>query len=362
LTTVTFAHEAEERLRVAFLGTSGHAFRNYLPSLPYAAVDLVALWDPDAARAEAFARQFGAATWYTDVDRLLSETAPDAVLIGVEGFDGDEPLSAGLMRQALEAGCHVWTDKPVAARISTVHDLIALRDKVDRIAAVGAKAMHNPAYLKAREIVHGPEFGTPTTYTGRYPLHIPTRPGLSMADQQRRSCLNHIWHPIGAALLTVGPIDTILVRAAETGSGGVALATFANGAVGTFHFSAGQAHSSLLEHVEIVGEGANVIVNNGSQLTWHRRGPKSPYGRTPSYFTDDGSAPLTWQPELSLGQLYNNNNFMQGYAQSIIAFVDAAMTGRPLQRGTLEDAGEILHVFEELAGLRSDSPATANRK
>ena len=55
-----------------------------------------------------------------------------------------------------------------------------------------------------------------------------------------------------------------------------------------------------------------------------------------------------WQPELSLGQLYNNNNFIQGYAQSVIAFAEAALGTAPLTRGTLEDAREVLKVFDAL--------------
>lgn len=105
MSEVVFGYEHQTRLRVAFLGTSGHAFRNFLPSLPYAAVDLVALWDPEANRAEAFARQFGVAAWYTDLDRLLSESAPEAVLIGCEAYDGDEPLNAALMARCLEPAC-----------------------------------------------------------------------------------------------------------------------------------------------------------------------------------------------------------------------------------------------------------------
>jgi predicted dehydrogenase len=347
---VTFAHEAETLLRVAFLGTSGHAFRNYLPSLAYAPVDLVALWDPDARRAEAFARQFGASSWYTNLDALLQQTTPAAVLIGVEGFDGDEPLAAGLMARCLEAGCHVWTDKPVAAHVSTVHDLIALRDRVDRLAAVGAKTMHNPAYVKTREIVRDPAFGRPTSFSARYPLHVPRHPQTPLTDKAARSCLNHIWHPIGVALLTLGPIESIAFLPAPTGGGGVAAATFSGGTVGTFHCAAGQAQTSFLERLEIVGEGSNVVVHNAAHLTWYRPGRVGDYGRTPSYLTGNDIGPLTWQPELSLGQLYNNNNFMQGYAQSVIAFVDAVMNNLPLSQGTLEDAIEILRVFEMLMG------------
>lgn len=343
--SITFGYESESRLRIAFLGTSGHAFRNFLPSLPYTATELVALWDPDIGRAEAFGRQFGAAAWYSDVDRLLEESSPDAVLIGVDGFRGDEPLNASLMARCLSAGCHVWTDKPVAARVDTVRELIELRDRVDRVAAVGLKTMYNPAHRKAREIVRSAEFGRPTSFSARYPLHVPDRPGLPLTDPAVRSCLGHVWHPIGTALVTVGSIGAISHRAAPAGGGGVAQTTFVDGTVGTFHFSAGQAGTSPLEHVEIVGEGSNVVVENASRLTWYRRGTTGVYGRTASYITADDCAPLRWEPEMSLGQLYNNNNFVQGYAPSIMAFVDAARGVRPLRFGTLEHALEVLEIF-----------------
>lgn len=348
MTDITFAYEEDTRLRIAFLGTSGHAFRNFLPSLPYTAVDLVALWDPDAGRAEALARQFGAEQWFTDLDRLLAEVAPDAVLIGVEGFIDEEPLSASLMARCLEAGVHVWTDKPVAIRPSTVRDLIALRDRVGRIAGVGMKTMYYPAHRKAREILDGDVFGRPTSFTARYPLRIPERPGLPLTDPVVRSCLGHIWHPIGAALATVGSIRTISARPAPAGGGGVAQAEFAGGTVGSFHFSHGQSGTSPLERVEIVGEGSNLVIENASRLTWYRPGSTGTYGRSPSYFTADSGAPLVWQPELSLGQLYNNNNFLQGYAPNLIAFVDAARGLKPLTAGTLENALEVLSVFETL--------------
>ncbi len=350
MTGITFGYEAETTLRVAFLGTSGHAFRNFLPCLPYLTVELAALWDPDPARAEAFARQFGARRAYSTVDRLLEETAPEAVMIGVEDFVGEEPRAASLMAQCLRAGVHVWTDKPVAARTDTVKELIALRDRTDRVAAVGMKTMFNPAYRKARDIIRGPDFGRPTSFTSRYPLHVPDRPGRPLTDPAVRSCLGHIWHPIGTALVTVGPIRSLRYEPAPAGGGGVALATFADGTVGTFHFSAGQSGTSPLERVDIVGERTNIVIDNASRLTWYRRGSTGPYGRTSSYFTDDASAPLVWEPEMSLGQLYNSNNFVQGYAQSLLEFVDAARGVRPLRFGTLEDALEVLEVFATLTG------------
>ena len=346
--TLSFAHETPRRLRIAFLGTSGHAFRNYLPSLPYAPVELVAVWDADGARAEAFARQFGAPRWYGDLHRLLDEARPEAVLIATDGRDGDEPRNTGLMARCLERGCHAWCDKPVAASAAGVARLIEIRDRVGKVAGVGIKTMFYPAHQRVREIVRDPAFGRPVTMTVRYPLHIPPRADLAITDRAVGSCLSHVWHPFGAALAILGPLEQLHVEAAPAGGGGVAVARFAQGAAGAFHFSAGRSGTSPLEFLEVVGEGANVTVENAARLTYYRPGSPGPYGRTPGFLTDDDQAPLVWQPELSLGQLYNNNNFIQGYAQSVIAFAEAALGGAPLACGTLEDAREVLKVFDAL--------------
>ncbi|MGH2370329.1 MAG: Gfo/Idh/MocA family protein, partial [Chloroflexota bacterium] len=128
---VIFAHEAKERLRVACLGTSGHAFRNYLPVLPFLPVELVAQWDPDLDRARAFARQFGAGeAAYDDVGRLLSERQPQAVWIATDELQSDgRSIQPRLVAQCLDAGCHVFCDKPVASTSDEVREPCRLRDR-----------------------------------------------------------------------------------------------------------------------------------------------------------------------------------------------------------------------------------------
>ena len=153
--------------------------------------------------------------------------------------------------------------------------------------------------------------------------------------------------------MLIGPLATLSVESAPSGGGGVALARFRAGTVGTFHFSAGQSAMSPLERTEVIGEGANVVVENAMRLTYYRKASIGPYGRMASYLVDEQTAPLLWEPEMSLGQLYNSNNFIQGYAPSMRAFAEAALGGAPLRRGTLEDAVEILKVYEVLSqGMR----------
>ena len=98
----------------------------------------------------------------------------------------------------------------------------------------------------------------------------------------------------------------------------------------------------------MIGEGENVTVENAVQLTHYRKGSPGTYGRSASFLTNSQDGPLRWEPEFSLGQLYNTNNFIQGYAPSLIAFAEAASGNSTLQYGTLEDAREVLKIFEAL--------------
>ena len=347
-----FAHEAIERMRIAVLGTSGHAFRNYFPVLPYAPVEYVAQWDPMVERARAFARQFGAGNAaYDNLDRLLREQQPAAVLIATDDLDSaGRSIHPALMDQCLDAGCHVFCDKPAASTADEVRHLISSRDRVGKVVAVGIKTMHYPTHTRVHEIVEDAPagFGRLVSLFVRYPLRVPARAGLALADPMRRSCLGHVWHPIGAAIRIGGPLHSLSMTLDHTTRNSVVTATFRGGAVAVFHFPTTASQASPLEYLEAVGEGANVIVDNAARITYYRKTARGEYGRTTDALTPLSEGPLRWEPEFSLGVLYNDRNFIQGYAQSVLHFTEAAMTGRPTTIGTLEDALEVLKVHEAL--------------
>ena len=56
----------------------------------------------------------------------------------------------------------------------------------------------------------------------------------------------------------------------------------------------------------------------------------------------DAEAPLVWEPEFSLGQLYNSNLFLLGYAQEVLEFCAAVEEGRQPDRGTLAQSLAIM--------------------
>jgi predicted dehydrogenase len=84
---------------------------------------LVAVCDRVAARADEAQRRFGAKAAYTDLDRLLRDSDVDLVLNLTPHH-----AHAAVSLAALEAGRHVYTEKPMA---QSLHEATALIDKAN---------------------------------------------------------------------------------------------------------------------------------------------------------------------------------------------------------------------------------------
>ena len=335
-------------VRAGFIGCGSHAFRNIYPALQFAPVRLVATCDLDGERARRFARQFGADRWYTDHHRMLADEALDAVFVVTNYDDEGRPRFPALAMDAMRAGCHVWIEKPPAASVSEIDAMQAVGTETGRFVMVGFKKCFFPAIQHLKSITERPEFGRPTSVTIRYPQAIPAEHEKeSLKNERLRGFLDHIAHPASILQYVMGPVASLIYHRDSTG-GGVALLGFRSGAVGTLHLAHGQSGTSPLERIEVVGEGANVVVDNGVKLTYYRPGIRGPggYGRSPDYIGDDVHAPIVWEPEFSLGQLYNKGLFMLGYAGEVRYFARCVQDGTPPAVCGLDDAREVMKVYE----------------
>src|SRR3954453_17082742 len=108
-----------ERMRTALIGCGkvGQIHAAALRDLPES--EFVAACDPQRERAEAFASLHGTRP-YTDVGPMLSETGPQAVVIGTP-----HPLHATAAIASMEAGVHVLVEKPMAARLRDCDAMLA---------------------------------------------------------------------------------------------------------------------------------------------------------------------------------------------------------------------------------------------
>ena len=143
------------RLNVGLIG-AGHFGRFHALKLAAAKqARLIGLHDPDAARAQAVAREAG--TQPLALQELLA--AADAVVIAAPAEFHFE-----LAAQALEAGKHVLVEKPIAATLEQAADLAALARRHNLVLQVGhlerfsaahgavTKRMGKPLYIEAVRI------------------------------------------------------------------------------------------------------------------------------------------------------------------------------------------------------------------
>jgi predicted dehydrogenase len=345
---ITYNYEYPKRLRTGFIGCGGHAYRNIYPTFQYAPVNLVAVCDLDTERAASYAKVFGAEHYYSNHLEMLEAEPLDVVFIVTNVDETGRPRYPELAIDCLRAGAHAWIEKPPASSSAQIQEMIHVSSETKRYIGIGFKKMFFPANAKAKEIVNRPNFGPITSITARYPQSLP--PFADRGDPEKMiSFLDHIVHPHSVLRLMGGPIEWIFVnRNAIVGSATVSI-RFRNGAAGTLHLSAAQSATSFLERLEIIGDGENLIVENNIRLIHYRRSKdKIQYGRSGDYFgavTDD-SAPVYWEPEFSLGQLYNKGLFLLGYAPEVIHFTTRLVEGKGPAYGTLEDALELLRIYE----------------
>lgn len=168
--------------------------------------------------------------------------------------------------------------------------------------------------------------------------------------------LDHIVHPMSTLYYLVGPVHTVRFQRETRKGATISLLTFKSGAIGVLHLTAGQSGTSPLERLEVIGEGANLVVDNGVNITYYRPGRRWRYGRAANYLSDDDKTPLVWTPEFSLGQLYNKNIFMLGYAQEVQYFAECVLNNTPPMRAGLDMALEMAKIYQ--AYLAKDGEET----
>ena len=278
---------------------------------------------------------------------MLASENPELVFI-VTNYDSRyRPVFPALAIDCMRAGAHVWIEKPPAGTSEEVREMIRVSSETGRHVAVGFKKMFAPANLKAKALCTRPEFGRINCVTARYPQALP--PYEERCDDKKMvGFLDHFVHPHSLLLLLAGPLESLFVTRSASGAATVAL-QFKSGAIGNLIFSNGQSCTSFFERTEIIGDRENVVVDNNIRVTLYRSGRRTQdYGRSGDYFnlTDDESAPLYWEPEFSLGELHNKGLFLLGYAPEVISYTTQLLAGKGPERGTLEDALEILHIYE----------------
>ena len=123
--------------------------------------DVVACADLDADSADAFAEVHGLQA--SSVDDLIVDPSIDVVL------NLTPPAAhATVIRAALEAGKHVYTEKPVTTTVADGRDLLAEADRRGLRIGCAPDTFLGSAYETARELIAQGEIGTPLAATATF--------------------------------------------------------------------------------------------------------------------------------------------------------------------------------------------------
>ncbi len=116
--------------------------------------ELAWLCDLDDAHLQPLAARFPHARATNDFAEMLADETLDAVVIATP-----VPTHYALAKQALEAGKHVFVEKPPAMRAVEIDELVQLADDGNRVLMPGHLLLYHPAVLKLKELVASGELG-----------------------------------------------------------------------------------------------------------------------------------------------------------------------------------------------------------
>lgn len=146
-------------LKVGIIGVGDIAQKSYLPGMNDAAREIVveAVCDILPERAQSVGEKFGANRIYTDYRKMLDEADIDLCIVLT-------PVAthAPFVRDALNAGKHVYSEKPVAMNRATADELCELAERQGKLLMAAPLLMLYPEYQFLRETIRAKATGNVT--------------------------------------------------------------------------------------------------------------------------------------------------------------------------------------------------------
>src|ERR1039457_3974952 len=323
---------APGELQVALVGAGNLARWHHLPNLKkIPKVHLRAVHSASGARGKSYARRFGAAYCCSDYEEILKDAAVDVVLIATRN-----PQHASQALAAIQAGKHVFVEKPMALTAEECRELCAAVARTGKQLTVGFNRRFAPFYLEQKK--HLARRAGPAVVTCRI-----NSPGISgsywMADRGAGGAILgeacHFvdlmyWLPasepmsVSAYSLPAGQKDPI----GENNM--VACFRFADGSIGNLTYTTAGSKTSGGERVEVFAQVLGVFTEDFKRL-----------GVRTSSRSDRSSI---WAEK--------------GYAQQLAAFFAAIREGRPAEVTALDGARATIGCLAMLESARTLAPVT----
>jgi len=307
-----------EKIRLAVVGAGNQCTNALMPGIPaIPEIDLVAVCDLKQELAERNARNFGALAVYTEVAATLAQEAPDAVMVV-----GSPQMHEEIGLQVLEAGAHLFIEKPAAATIDGARRLVQTARRVGKVGQVGHMMRHAAPIRIAWDLSHAEEFGEILSVESRYTTWptrtMPAGHGWGEPDEDWTYMLVQGGHPIDLLRHFIDPLVQVAAFRRH-GQGNAKVYQVAvegrDGRVGFLNLQ--DSYNGWTTGLEVVGDAQGIVTVDDLGRVQYRRGEKN----APAEKATWGNSAYVWEPHhmVKLGQRAGYGNELQHFAQCILA-------------------------------------------
>ena len=129
---------------------------------------VMGLFDPNADHMSASGKLYPDATAGEDLPKLIEATSPDIVVVA-----GPDHLHAEQAILALEAGCHVLVEKPMARSVAAARRMIDVARKTKRVLMVAHCRRYDADWGTFGKILQSGKLGRPVVWRSLMGGHAP---------------------------------------------------------------------------------------------------------------------------------------------------------------------------------------------
>ena len=142
-------YSANDTIQIALIGAGGMGNQDTYTALKHDGVKLVAVCDLYAGRLEDAKKQWGNDIFTTrDYKEILARKDVDAVIIGTP-----DHWHKQISIEAMQAGKHVYCEKPMVHSIDEGHEVINAQKKTGMVFQVGSQGLASLGNEKAQELL-----------------------------------------------------------------------------------------------------------------------------------------------------------------------------------------------------------------
>jgi polar amino acid transport system substrate-binding protein len=268
---------ANGEIRVGLIGAGDYARAMLLPYFKTEKAEFISVATASGVSARNIAQQFGFASTVSSTDEIIGDAGVNAVVIATR-----HDTHASLAALALQAGKHIFVEKPLAMNDAELNDVLAAAKESATTLTVGFNRRFSPAALAAKEFFSEIDAPLSILYrvnAGRIPkdhwVHDPVQGGGRIVGEVCHF-IDLMQFLTGSRVGRVHAASINSQSAAATDDDSVMITLkFANGSLGTIAYLAEGDKAMPKERVEICGAGRTFVIDDFRETRAYSGGKES---------------------------------------------------------------------------------------